>query len=264
MNQLLAIHDRLRRADEHLEEVKALLRAYYREQPYNITGEFDPDAAQIRYAFGEVNAPPPVRVATIGGEVLHNLRSALDHLAWELVEENEAGNATKDTAFPVLKAAPAANAQGISPPPHVAGGVSATASALIQRVQPYQLGLDFAADPVYLLRELNNIDKHRHVTIRGVRSEGTYIAGPLPHFTFTARLLTANEWGAEIEFAPDDTSVDVQFRTTFQVVVHEIGPGIVMPLIDALKAARDAVNAIVTEAQRTCFPPPRIEFPANS
>ena len=259
VNQLLPIRDRLRRAGEHLREIEGLLRSFYSDQPYSlITGQFDPDAHEIRYAFGQVFDPPPVRLATLSGEVLHDLRSSLDHLAWELVEQNQPGAATEQTHFPLLKVPPTANKKGVSPPPYVPGSVSSTALGLIEREQPYQLGSSYVAHPLYVLHELNVIDKHRHITVRGVRSEGTYIAGPVSHFAFTARLVSASEWGAEIVFVPDDPTVDAHFQSTFQVVVHEVGPGIVIPLLNALRDAQDSVETIVSEAMQTCFalPPP--------
>jgi hypothetical protein len=253
MNELPAIRDRLDSADAHIEQVKIRLRTYYGSQKYDITGDFDPDATSISYFFGELITGPPLRLGTLAGEVLHDLRSCLDHLAWEMVEEETPGNATVDTRFPILKVPPTANNQGISPPPYVAGGVSETALELIEREQPYQLGADFGADSLYVLHALNNIDKHRHVTIRGVQSEASYLAGQPGRFTFTARLASASEYGAEIEYVPDDPSVDVHFGTTLQVRVHEVDPGISLPLLDALVDASKRVRSIVEDALQTCF-----------
>lgn len=259
MNQLLEIRDRLRRAEEHIEAIKSQLRAYYDSQPYNaISGEFDPQTQNVHFDWGVPFDPPSFRLSTLTGEVLHNLRSALDHLAWELVEANQAGAASENTRFPILKVPPTANQSGVSPPPHVSGNVSATASTLIEREQPYQLGSAFAAHPLYILNALNNIDKHRHITIRGVRSDATFVRGPVPQFTFTGRLASASEWGAEVEYVPDDSTLDVNFRATFRVVVHEVGPGIVMPLLDALRDANERVGEIARQARRTCFLPPPI------
>src|SRR5579875_2816148 len=132
------IRDRLGRANEHIESIKTMLRAYYGSNPYEIAGEFDPDAQTISYNFGRGAIPPPITIATTAGEVLHNLRSSLDHLAWMLVEEN-GGSPDEDTCFPILKVPPTPNKRGVSPPPYVKGGVSATAGALIDAAQPYKL-----------------------------------------------------------------------------------------------------------------------------
>lgn len=67
---------------------------------------------------------PPIMLSVLVGEVVHQLRSALDHLAYALVQA--AGNCpTRFTAFPVLAARPA---KGLK----VDGGVTATAPAAIE------------------------------------------------------------------------------------------------------------------------------------
>lgn len=71
------------------------------------------------------------------GEVLHNLRSALDHLADALVRAN-GGTPTEYTAFPISTTGltRTGNPKNIN----VDGGVSPQALALIQCLQPYQPG----------------------------------------------------------------------------------------------------------------------------
>ncbi len=135
--------------------------------------------------------------------------------------------------------------------------MSASALALIEREQPYQVGADYAGDDLYILHELNIIDKHRHVSIRGVRSQGGYLAGGTPACTFRAQVISTSEHGAEISYVPDDPSVDVYYSTTFVEAVHEVEPGINLPLLDALVGARDRVFNIVRETMHTCLPAPQ-------
>jgi hypothetical protein len=46
-----------------------------------------------------------VRLNTLIGEFLHNTRSSLDHLAWQLVLSNS-GEPSLATCFPILQTAP--------------------------------------------------------------------------------------------------------------------------------------------------------------
>lgn len=83
------------------------------------------------------------------GEVVHQLRSALDHLAYALVLA--AGNTpTRSTAFPVRTARPATRLR-------VDGGVTAAALTAIEDFQPY-LRRDPEAHPLQVLNTLWNID----------------------------------------------------------------------------------------------------------
>src|SRR4051794_30807570 len=106
---LIYIWDRLHRAEEHFEAIKDHLITYYRSELDGIRGEYDPKE-QDAGEFGFHSRPdlPAVRMQTLVGELLHDLRTSLDHLAWQLVLEN-GGTPTEDTTFPVLKVAPSAN-----------------------------------------------------------------------------------------------------------------------------------------------------------
>ncbi|HEV3192837.1 MAG TPA: hypothetical protein VGY54_20165, partial [Polyangiaceae bacterium] len=110
VEQLAAIFDRLARAEEHLEAIKEELLSYYNSDPCQMSGKYEPDD-EGRRGSGEWTIsvdPLGVRLNTLIGEFLHDLRSALDHIAWQLVMNN-GGEPTRDTSFPILKVAPPTN-----------------------------------------------------------------------------------------------------------------------------------------------------------
>jgi hypothetical protein len=55
-------------------------------KPYEVRGKFHPDRREYVFV-GKILRPPPdpVRWGVVLGDVLHNFRSALDHLVWQLV-----------------------------------------------------------------------------------------------------------------------------------------------------------------------------------
>jgi len=61
------------------------------------------------------------------------------------------------------------------------GGIHPDAQAIIEQLQPYNRGQNFASDPLWLLHELSRIDKHR-----------------LPHLTLFAHVSTG--FGADNAF----------------------------------------------------------------
>jgi hypothetical protein len=82
------------RARKHLEELHALIQEFMQGDPErtdsiggadlhidNIKGKLTCDARIP-------DAPPVHKWGLVVGDVLHNLRSALDHLAWQLVLAN--------------------------------------------------------------------------------------------------------------------------------------------------------------------------------
>jgi hypothetical protein len=87
------------------------------------------------------------------GDVVHNLRSSLDHLAWQLVEAG-GGTPGRQTYFPItesVKKYKAAIKSG------AIEGMSAGARKLVEASQRYATN----DDTLWNIHELDRIDKHR-------------------------------------------------------------------------------------------------------
>ena len=249
------ICDRLARADEHLDAIKRHLCAYYRMSTVGVSGYFDPDRDGI--VIGPGYRTPELRLHTLVGEFLHDHRSSLDHLAWLLVVLNN-GTPTEDTTFPTLRVGPTPNKKGVQAPPHVVGGVSATALAIIEEAQPYKWEADYTRHPLYLLHELWNVDKHRHIVAKGSRLDEFTIPFGTPRFDFTLRVDAVTEDGAEISLIPDDSTMQVDAHTTLRVMIDEPTKQITeYPLSQALKEIRTATLYIVGQVQERVIEPMR-------
>ena len=97
------IKSKVRRAWQHLNEVENLLAAYKDTEPYGVTAKIDHERKRVLYYICKADEVP-LTIALAAGDVLQNLRSTLDHLAWELVLA--AGNKPdSNTAFPISASA---------------------------------------------------------------------------------------------------------------------------------------------------------------
>jgi len=260
--RLVAIADRLQRAHENIEEIKQYLVAYYASDVYQLAGIYDPrgiEGQQLYFAGAIV--PPPVRFFTLVGDVLHELRSVLDQLAWQLV--CEIGNTpSEDTRWPLLRVSPSSPQRGpdrgLLPPPYVAGGVGERALEIISSSQPYrylELDMDPAMHPLYVLDRLNIVDKHRHIAIRQAHFVNTHIAGvePIPRFDWDARTVSSDEHGAVVALIPTDPTVDAAGKTTLQVFLHEIPEGVNREVLLTLREAFNEVSQIFVQCSEECF-----------
>src|SRR5215212_3239531 len=72
------------RAAEHLQTLDEENRAYFEGKPYEVVHERDEERSRHVYRF-HVRQPPPLRLSILVGDCFHNIRSSLDHLAWQLV-----------------------------------------------------------------------------------------------------------------------------------------------------------------------------------
>ncbi|HTZ62522.1 MAG TPA: hypothetical protein VMB51_00285 [Solirubrobacteraceae bacterium] len=257
VEQLEAIFDRLARAEDHLEAIEGQLLAYYNSDPYQMSGKYESDAdgggATVEPTDGWVD-PIPVRLNTLVGEFLHDLRSALDHLARQLVIQGGHEPASREEIpFPVFTKAPVANKAGKKALPNFRRRVSIAAREVIHEAQPYQWGDAYARHPLWILHQLWNIDKHRDVVVRGVWPYTTFRGELGRPFGYTAQFKSASEDMAEYVLVPNDPTVNLDADTTVQVALYEPECGIEHALLRTLKEILKLVLGVANAAEDRCF-----------
>jgi hypothetical protein len=108
----------------------------------------------------EISEPPLEEWSSLYGDAVHNLRSALDNLAWGLaIADGRTPNRPKKVAFPIVERSGQwkERSQCIAELP-------SSARTAIRNIQPFQRkGKDGipSQDPLLLLRRLSNVDKHQ-------------------------------------------------------------------------------------------------------
>jgi hypothetical protein len=157
---------KLRRAQVHLDELYSAGRRYADSRPYSIREEREIEHGNLyRKFFVDHVDPIPGNLALAMGDCVQNTRAALDHLAWQLVLA--AGNTPTDsTAFPIFDSG--LTKKGKVRNIRVDGGIDPGALALVKCSQPYTRRNDPSNDPLAILHDLSNIDKHRTVLLVGV------------------------------------------------------------------------------------------------
>jgi hypothetical protein len=148
VNDIQAKRDR---AKKQLDELKAESKAFFASNPYQIETKRDPQTKRCVYFLSHV-AETPISIACICGDVVHNLRSTLDHIAHQLVLSNKQ-LPTRFTSFPVGDDA----SKYASSKSQKVEGMSKVAIGAIDALKPYKAG----NDPLWQLSKLDNVDKHR-------------------------------------------------------------------------------------------------------
>jgi hypothetical protein len=166
--KLDSVAEKLRRADEHRRGLADEVDRFTSQPPYRVTESFD---GGIHTLVAEVRAQPPTRFAIILGDVLYNLRSALDHLIWQFALTTTSAP-HRFTAFPIYDSAEdfKAKARIRDMPPGVA--------QLLEAMQPYQPGdtvLGWLGRELVDVRNMGNRDKHQTVHIVTALVEPKYV-----------------------------------------------------------------------------------------
>ena len=151
---------KIERAAQHLETLDEQIRSFLDISTYGVEAYVNKETGW-REMKVQVYAAPPVRLGVIVGDVVHNLRSALDHLVFEL-----AGGKGSMTQFPIFTRAAdylEPRKDGTVAREVMLKGVLARDRAIIDQYQPYQRASSPERDPLSILNHLSNTDKHRIV-----------------------------------------------------------------------------------------------------
>jgi hypothetical protein len=154
---------KLDRADEHLKTLAGEISAFIGRdpQPFGFSVPYLNPETGWHIVYGIVEEKPPERLGVILGDVLHNVRSALDHLVWQLVLLNggEPKGGARGNAFPIaMKCDQWKTAQG----QHLAG-VAEGHREVIEKTQPYKQGSRASETYFAWLKSLSDTDKHQVV-----------------------------------------------------------------------------------------------------
>jgi hypothetical protein len=159
---LTGVELKIGRAEAHLADIDQSIKAALDPDLYCIRVEYDPETAKHVYRVHDLPTPDPIWSVRVG-EILFNLRSALDHLAWQLVLL-DGGDPGEETQFPIRDTP--FNKKGdlvrVDLTPRIK---SPQILAALDECQPYQGALGephpISQNFLWRLRLLNNFDKHR-------------------------------------------------------------------------------------------------------
>ena len=134
-----------------------------------IVHETHEDANKQEWIFRGEKPDVPIEWSVRIGEILYNLRSALDHLVWRLVITN-GDTPGRHNEFPIVNDI----TEWDSHKSRKLRGVSSRVENMINRLQPYfgGMNLSFDVSAFWTLATLCNIDKHRHLNLVVAVSSG--------------------------------------------------------------------------------------------
>jgi hypothetical protein len=147
--RLDGIRRKIDRAKTHINDVEVVSRKFCEANTDCLAAKTDPDSGKTCFSV-RFRTALPEELPLMIGDVVHNLRTALDHLAWQLVEAN-GQTPGFHTSFPIFRVK---NTKRFK---RKVAGVAAAAVQIMELVQPYNSGKDDLA----ILSEMDNFDKHR-------------------------------------------------------------------------------------------------------
>lgn len=179
---LISARLKLDRARAHADELSRLIRSEYDEAqgdtdaPSAVT--FRKQLTEGRDAFLITVASvrhPADQCAVVLGDALHNFRSALDHVAWELATRHKGGTPSGSTAFPVRARRADFDAPSVA---RALADVSEADRERITNLQPFRQAFTHGSEhPLVSLNAMSNHDKHRLLHFAALGPQQISLAG---------------------------------------------------------------------------------------
>jgi len=211
---------KLDRALKHLGELHAATQAFVEREPCAVMFECDVKPREHVFRLRVFEQPPPA-IGTIAADCIHNLRQALDHIAYRLaVFVGGDPPPNEDTAaFPIYSWRKKAKAVVLDDDRLAAkigrpSGVPADLRAVLEDLQPYNRP---DAKRLLVLEQMDNIAKHRFlpVTVTSAATPNFHI-GQLHASSITGPRAGRLEDGTDVlRFRPQpDADMNVGFQFT--------------------------------------------------
>jgi hypothetical protein len=227
--RLALIRVKIERAKQHILQLESDIRTFFDTRPYVVGTKQNPQTRQLIYDIVTVRETPKI-LASITGDALQNLWSALDHLAYQLVLVGTGKPGPfRHVYFPIDNDATKYEADKM----RKVQGMRPAAIKAIDTVKPYKGG----NDALWRLDQLNNVDKHRLLITVGSAFRSVDINAVIcPHVhtlhpDFTAMLpplfvrpadrLFPLKAGDELFIDTPDSKVNEQMQFRFDVAFGE-------------------------------------------
>ncbi len=162
---------KMERADEHLRTLTTEVTDFLDKNPQRVTREMDAEKTlYIYHVYTQALTPPPHRFGLIAADAIHNMRSALDHAAWQLALLRT-DKPNRSTAFPIF------TQRDDKALCRMVCSMPAQCQFALESIQPYH-GEYPRLHLLAILHRLWNMDKHRAIPVTSHAFNMRVYSGP--------------------------------------------------------------------------------------
>jgi hypothetical protein len=248
---------KIQRAKQHSDELDRQLSDFLATKPFTVAVRRDQNTRRPIYYVDSVQ-PVPDAIPLTAGDAIQNLRSALDHLAYQLVCKDTADNPPQPSRIYFPIADDRAKYDGRKQD-KMEGATPATIAA-IDALQPYRGG----DDALWSIHRLNNIEKHRLLLTVGAQAAGIHLGQLVsPHIasSFSAEavkmfenmnifLMPADKGfplqpGFGLYMGAPDEEANPKLGFRFMVVLNEPGIAEGKPVLETVRDLTTCVEGVV-------------------
>lgn len=156
------VTEKLKRANESIRNLDIEICRFFDEGRYPVLPEHDRKLLLEAIEYHK-NRAIPLRFGVLAGEIVHHLRSCLDHVVWIFSDPNRIKN-PRQIEFPIFEKRPIEKDALALYERKVQGITNARVLDLIESLQPYNFA-DATDTPLAIIQSFDIIDKHRELVL---------------------------------------------------------------------------------------------------
>jgi hypothetical protein len=160
----LGIAEKLKRADQNIVHLNSEIELFVKSGKYPVLP--NPNTEEWKEAVTYHKTKPiPLRFSVLTGEIIHHLRSCLDHVVWHFSDACSRASDPNGIEFPILEQKPGNSDERKRYKRKVQGIGNTKVLDLIEASQPYHAGADAADHLLMIVHNMDRFDKHRELMI---------------------------------------------------------------------------------------------------
>lgn len=243
---------KLGRAEEHLERLEQSVKRWKDSNPYSFPSSLDLQTRE-KVVYLKLEKPFPEEWSLMAGDVLFNMRAALDHLAFALNVKGKAPVALSEgeirsSQFPIY----GDKVPSTSKLDSLIGCMDSVARTIIEDLQPYK-HTDYREHFLWALSVLNNVDKHRTLHVAATAKRKLRITGV--RNLHVGHIVSPDEFlndGSELArfgvMSAQDPTVDGEVSMEWDMLEcwpMDMPPGAIIPVDQGLRFILERIRAAV-------------------
>jgi hypothetical protein len=259
------------RAVEHFDTLQDSIVEFVGEKPFRLEREFDDQTGRhqiVFYATKEI----PLSWFILIGEIVYNLRCALDHAVYELSRLENDGKPVSGTEFPIgtdrvkfYAKEPNSNAWKAGNGAFQIRRLNSTQKKIVEDLQPFDGRMNEDIANLLTLNRLCNVDKHRSVHVARIATANQAVSGTGDVKIFPPEMINARHVGDRcvvLEFARGDSAragdkFEMNLEIEPTVRFHEDSEEFLYkrrPVLETLASLAETVEQIIDQLELAGFP----------
>lgn len=240
VGRIQAIDAKIERADKHISDLGQAIADFLASKPYKVGAKNHPILSDATTFFVEKARPIPPCIPIIAGDAIHNLRSALDHLAWQLVEAS--GNTPGSwTGFPIYDPSKFTTDKGESK--FFEGKVKGMRPQIVNAIRGQQ-SYKGGNDQLWAIHDLDIVDKHHLSITMGFTSQYFRVQDT---FDIPMRGWLLMKEGEDLVTITHKVKPEEQIEFAFDVILGEVGIFQGKSLVVSLSTMSDVAKNLVSD-----------------